>query len=87
MLKLLRPWAAKAWQERKRKFEAVAHAVVGAQVAAAEEQRRGTARMGGEVAHTRASGLSRTEHRALLPSKWGLSGSPRGPGSWLARGA
>ena len=33
------------------------HAVVGAQVAAAEEQQRKTARMGGEVACTRASGL------------------------------
>ena len=40
MLKLLRPWAAKAWQERKRKRDQMVHAVAGAQVAAAEEQRR-----------------------------------------------
>ena len=57
MLKLLRPWAAKAWQERKRKRDQMVHAVAGVQVAAAEERRRKTARMGGEMPCTRARGL------------------------------
>ena len=46
-------------RERKRLRDAMADAVVGAHVAAAEEARRKTARMGEEVAGTRAGGIHR----------------------------
>ena len=45
--------------ERKRRLEAVADVVVAAQVVAAEDGRRKTARMGAEAARTRAGGLHR----------------------------
>ena len=45
--------------ERKRRLQTLVDAVAGAQVAAAEEERRKTLRLGAEVARTRAGGVYR----------------------------
>ena len=65
-------------QERKRLRDAIADAVVGAhsEAAAAEGGRRKTARLGGEVAGTRAGGIHRVgayaqhERRRGVPVEW-----------------
>ena len=59
MRKLLQLWAVRRRLERKRRLETLADTVVAAQVAAAEDGRRKTARMGAEAARTRAGGLHR----------------------------
>ena len=63
-------------QERKRLRDAMADVVVGAQVAAAEGGRRKTARLGGEVAGTRAGGVhqvgayAQRKRRRGVPVEW-----------------
>ena len=61
---------ARGW-ERKQLWDAMVDAVVGAQVAAAEEGRRKTARMGGEVAGTRVGGIHRVGTYAHSADKGG----------------
>ena len=59
VLKGLRAWVAQGRPERKRKLDARADAMAGVLLRAAEERRRKTLRLGGEVARTRAGGLHR----------------------------
>ena len=66
VVKGLRALGKKRGKERKRLWDAVADAVVGVQAAAAEGGRRKTARMGGEMAGTRAGGIHR-HYEAICP--------------------
>ena len=78
-------------QERKRLRDAMADAVVGAQAAAAEGGRRKTARLGGEVAGTRAGGIHRVgayaqhERRRGVPVEWEAGDAKRSRAAGVAQ--
>ena len=79
-------------RERKRLREALADAVVGAQAAAAEGGRRKTARLGGNVAETRAGGLhqvgayDQNKRRRETPVEWEAGDIKRGRVAGVAQG-
>ena len=79
-------------RERKRLREALADAVVGAQAAAAEGGRRKTARLGGNVAETRAGGLhqvgayDQNKRRRETPVEWEAGDVKRGRVAGVAQG-
>ena len=80
----LRALGKERGRERKRLRDAIADAVVGAQAVAAEGGRCKTARMGGEVARTRAGGIHRVGtyaqggQRRGAPVEWEAGDVKRG---------